>query len=297
MLSNFRSIKYGIYGFHFKESNQQRRIAGIHSLGLEKQMSTSYDWDGQFRTEKDVIVFQYTLKGAGEIRINDCLYRLGIGDAFFVRIPGNHRYYLPADSPEWEFVHLTLFGEEAIRCYNAITDNIGHILKLDIYSTPITHIFELINRVSTNQINDAYEASALSYSFLMELQRYILNFKSNIEIPESISKAIHFVNNNYAEPITLDDIVQSSGVSKYHFTRTFHEKTHVTPIQHLTNIRIKKSIELLKNNNLTIEDIALQVGFSNGNYFTKVFRASLGLPPGKYRNSKSFIPIDHLIFD
>ena len=247
LLSNFRSIKYGTYGFHFKESSQLRRIAGIYSLGLEKQVSTSYDWDGLVRSEMDVIVFQYTLKGAGEIRINDCTYRLGIGDAFFVKIPSNHRYYLPADSTEWEFVHLTLFGEEAIRCFKAITDEIGHILKLDIYSTPITHIFELINKVSTNQINDAYEASSLSYSFLMELQRFILNIKSDKEIPESITKAILFINNNYAEPITLDDIVHSSGLSKYHFTRTFHEKIHSTPIQYLTNIRIKRSIELLKD--------------------------------------------------
>lgn len=297
MLSNFRSITYGTYGFHFKESSQQRRIAGIHSLGLEKQVSTSYDWDGLVRSEKDVIVFQYTLKGAGEIRINDCMYRLGVGDAFFVKIPSNHRYYLPTDSTEWEFVHLTLMGEEAIRCYESITDEVGHILKLDIYSTPITRIFELINKVSTHQITDAYEASALSYSFLMELQRFILNIISDKELPESIMRATLFIDNNYAEPITLDDIVQASGLSKYHFTRLFHEKILLTPIQYLTNSRMKRSIELLKDNQLTIEDIALRVGFSNGNYFTKVFRSYLGVPPGKYRNSKSVIPIDYLILD
>lgn len=297
MLSNFRSITYGTYGFHFKESSQQRRIAGIYALGLEKQVSTSYDWDGLVRSETDVIVFQYTLKGAGEIRIHDRIYRLEVGDAFFVKIPSNHRYYLPADSEEWEFVHITLMGEEAIRCYESITDEIGHILKLDIYSTPITRIFELINKVSTHQINDAYEASALSYSFLMELQRFILNIKSDQELPESIMKATLFIDNNYAEPITLDDIVQASGLSKYHFTRLFHEKIKLTPIQYLTNSRIKRSIELLKDDQLTIEDIALRVGFSNGNYFTKVFRSYLGVPPGKYRNSKSVIPIDYLILD
>ena len=133
-------------------------------------------------------------------------------------------------------------GEEAIRCYESITDEVGHILKLDIYSTPITRIFELINKVSTNQINDAYEASSLSYSFLMELQRFILNIKSDKERPESITKAILFIKNNYAEPITLDDIVQASGLSKYHFTRLFHEKIHSTPIQYLTNSRIKSRL-------------------------------------------------------
>lgn len=297
MLSNFRSITYGTFGFHFKETSQQQRVVGISSLGLEKQVSASYDWDGLLRSEKDLIVFQYTLKGTGEIRINDCTYRLEVGDAFFVKIPSNHRYYLPTDSAEWEFVHVTLMGEEAIRCYESITEEVGHILKLDMYSTPITRIFELLNKVSTHQINDAYEASAQSYTFLMELQRFILNIKSDKVLPESITKATLFMDNNYAEPITLDDIVQASGLSKYHFTRLFHEKIQLTPIQYLTNCRIKRSIELLKDDQLTIEDIALGVGFSNGNYFTKVFRSYLGVPPGKYRNSKSVIPIDYLILD
>ena len=50
---------------------------------------------------------------------------LETGDAFFVKIPSNHRYYLPSDSTEWEFIHITIFGEEAIRCYEDITDDLA----------------------------------------------------------------------------------------------------------------------------------------------------------------------------
>ncbi len=296
LLSNFHSLQYGTYGFRFKGAHQQR-IAGIHSLGWEKQINGTYDWNGLTRSERDIIVFQYTLKGAGKIRVKDRTYRLETGDAFFVKVPSDHRYYLPSDSNEWEFIHITLFGEEALRCYEGITDDVGHILKLDLYSTPISKILNLLRMVSTNKMNDSYEASSFAYSFLMELQRSILNIKTNDEWPNSISSAITFIKNNYTAPITLDDIVDASGLSKYHFTRMFHKSINSTPIQYLTTIRINKSIDLLKDKKLTIDEVALKVGFSNGNYFGKVFRSALGISPGEYRNSKSFITVDHFIGD
>lgn len=295
MLHENQSIKYGTYGFHFQESHQQR-VAGIHSIGWERQTSTAYNWHGLTRSEmQEVIVFQYTLKGEGAIRIEEHTHQLQTGDAFFVKIPSDHHYYLPVDSEEWEFVHITLFGEEAIRFFTDIINNAGHILKLDLYAKPILHIFDLLKKVGDNQMNDAYITSSLAYTFLMELQRSILNIESNQMLPDPIKKATVYIHENYTDQLSLDDIVEVSGLSKYHFTRLFHSTIHSTPIQYLTKVRINKSIELLKNEALTIENIAVQVGFSNGNYFNKVFRSALGMSPGKYRNNKLLISVDHLI--
>ena len=122
-----------------------------------------------------------------------------------------------------------------------------------------------------------------------------MNNKTNEELPDSNSWATFLIDNNYAEPITLDDIVDVSGLSKYHFTILLHRTVHSTTIQYLTNIRINKSIDLLKNKTLTIDEIAFKVGFSNGNYFAKVFRSYLEISPSEYRNTKSFITVDHLI--
>lgn len=296
MLSKITSLQHSSYGFRFKGSHQQR-IVGIHSLGWEIQNDASYDWNGLTRTETDIIVFQYTIKGTGIIQIKDEIFHLNTGNAFFVKIPSNHRYYLPSDSNEWEFIQISLFGEEAIRCHEEITDQFGHVLNLNFDSPPIIAIFEMLKIVSTNNLNDAYEASSLAYSFLMALHRHMLNIQTNTEWPNAISDAITFIHNNYQDPIGLDDIVNASNLSKYHFTRLFHKTIHATPIQYLTSIRINKAIDLLKKENLTIEDIALKVGFSNGNYFGKVFRASLGISPGEYRNTKSFITVDYLIGD
>ena len=51
--------------------------------------------------------------------------------------------------------------KEAIRCYEELTNRFGHILKLNLNSSPISAIFEMLEIVSTNQMNDAFEASSL----------------------------------------------------------------------------------------------------------------------------------------
>ena len=295
MLSNFQ-IEYGTTGFRFK-ANHQKRVVGIYSLGWEKQTSTSYSWNGLKRGEDNIIIFQYTFSGRGEIEIENETYQLNKGDAFFVKIPSKHHYYLPSSSDKWEFIHFTLYGDEANHSYHSITNDLGHVFNLDLHSAPISIILNLLRDVSKGSINDAYEASSSAYAFLMELHRFALNLNKNKEWPESITKAKIFIDTNYAYPITLDDIVKASGLSKYHFTRLFRQTIHITPIQYLTKVRINKAIDLLKDDSLTIEEIAVKIGFSNGNYFSKVFRSLLGLPPGEFRNGKMFSQIDHFVGD
>ncbi|WP_082169265.1 AraC family transcriptional regulator [Bacillus sp. 522_BSPC] len=293
--SNNQLTTYRTYFFRFPEK-QQQRIAGIYTLGWEKRNSASYYYDGLKRSEKGKIIFQYTLKGEGEIVIDNQVIRLTPGHAFFVNIPSNHTYYLPSDSEEWEFIHITLYGEEVWRSYHEIVKEHGNILRLEDTAYPNQLIFKLFDKAVHEEIKDAFESSSFAYTFIMELKRYLLHTtQSSKTIPESISDAIRYMQHHYSNPIILDDIVEASGLSKYHFSRLFQSIMQTSPMNFLTKIRLNKAIELMKDQNLTIEEIALRVGYSNGNYFTKVFKSIIGMSPGKYRNSENFVPFDEII--
>ncbi|MCF2650265.1 AraC family transcriptional regulator [Niallia circulans] len=295
MRSNNQLTTYRTYFFRFPEK-QQQRIAGIYTLGWEKRNSASYYYDGLKRSEKGKIIFQYTLKGEGEIVIDNQVIRLTPGHAFFVNIPSNHTYYLPSDSEEWEFIHITLYGEEVWRSYHEIVKEHGNILRLEDTAYPNQLIFKLFDKAVHEEIKDAFESSSFAYTFIMELKRYLLHTtQSSKTIPESISDAIRYMQHHYSNPIILDDIVEASGLSKYHFSRLFQSIMQTSPMNFLTKIRLNKAIELMKDQNLTIEEIALRVGYSNGNYFTKVFKSIIGMSPGKYRNSENFVPFDEII--
>ena len=138
-----KKIDYNAYGFRFK-GDYQYNVAGLSAIGFELIQSSSYRWHGLHRGEKDVYIFQYTTRGYGAISIDEKNYQLAKDDAFFVRVPSNHCYYLPNHSSEWEFVYFTIYGEEVSRLFNRIVSTHGNILKFPINSEPIIHIIETL---------------------------------------------------------------------------------------------------------------------------------------------------------
>ena len=297
MLIKSKDKNYESFGFRFKGEHQEN-IIGIHSIGWEEVTSSSYNWDGLKRSEVGKCVFQYTLSGQGKIEVNGEEYTLSAGEAFLVQIPSSHRYFLPPESNSWEFIHITLFGKEAIKTFELINEKIGYVIAFLPESAQIELLLNIFEAAAEKNITDAYQASALGYSFIMELHRFAYNIGTPAKKwPESISKAVLFAKKHYHLQIGLDDMVEASNLSKYHFTRLFRKSTNMTPLNYLTMIRIDKALELLRLTQSPIEEIAELVGYSNGNYFSKVFHKRVGMSPSQFRESKYTVPVDHIMTD
>lgn len=285
------------YGFKFKGDYQQR-IASIHSIGKETQTSTHYQWDGLNRNETGKVVFQYTLAGKGAIRIEDTTISLKAHDAFLVPLPSAHCYYLPESSDAWSFVYITLYGDEAIKLLTDVIKNHGHIFKLQRESRPVHYIFHLLDKLSSTGMTYGYELSRHAYTFLMELMQYIEHDQTqDAKLPQAIAKAVTFIESHFGQDLMLSDIVAVTGLSTYYFTRLFHQTIGETAIKYLTKVRLNEGLTLLQDETLTIEDIACRVGFRDANYFSKVFKKALDIPPSKYRNNRSFMPVNQLFLD
>lgn len=94
---------------------------------------------------------------------------------------------------------------------------------------------------------------------------------------------IKYIENNYANDITLEDLAKIAGYSAYHFSRIFKKYSNTTFINFLNRRRIKASELLLLENNSTITDIAMQVGFSSLTTFNRVFKNINGCTPSEYK--------------
>lgn len=95
----------------------------------------------------------------------------------------------------------------------------------------------------------------------------------------------------------MDEIVQASGFSKYYFNRLFKKRMGITPFQYLTTLRINRAILFLCNPSLTIDEIVQKAGFSNADYFAKVFKTHFDYSPSNLRNRDSFNLLDYWISD
>jgi YesN/AraC family two-component response regulator len=110
-----------------------------------------------------------------------------------------------------------------------------------------------------------------------------------------MNDALNFIHQHYHEDITIEDIADAAYVSKYYLIKIFQKTLNTTPAQYVTNVRIEKAIELLVNTDFTIRMISEKIGFSNDNYFNKVFKKVVGIPPGEFRKNKHPVPFERIV--
>lgn len=101
--------------------------------------------------------------------------------------------------------------------------------------------------------------------------------------PPEITAICGFIENNYAENITLDELSELSGLDKYNLLRQFAKEKGITPYRYLETIRISKAKALLERGKPPAE-AALRTGFSDQSHFTNFFKKFIGLTPKQYGN-------------
>jgi two-component system response regulator YesN len=99
-----------------------------------------------------------------------------------------------------------------------------------------------------------------------------------------IEEVCHYLEENYMNEISLDNIACMEGFSRFYFSKLFKQCKGINFIDYLTMIRIEKSKELLKNPRLSVKDISYSVGYNDPNYYTSVFKKKEGISPTEYRN-------------
>ncbi len=101
-----------------------------------------------------------------------------------------------------------------------------------------------------------------------------------------IKNALTFIQTNFAEQISLDDIAASIHVSKSECCRCFKRAIGQTPFEYLMRYRILQAATLMLNDQRkenTIADIAFRVGFNNASYFNKLFKTYFDCTPSEFR--------------
>lgn len=97
-----------------------------------------------------------------------------------------------------------------------------------------------------------------------------------------LKKVFEMIENDYAQPLTLDILSASVHMTPKYFCRFFKAATHRTPIDYLNYYRIEAACYEIAATEKNITEVALDVGFSNPSYFIRLFRKYKGVTPGQY---------------
>lgn len=114
---------------------------------------------------------------------------------------------------------------------------------------------------------------------LILIYRYLDESYLPICTNESLKKAISYIRINYQTEITIADVAEYSGISERYLRKLFSQHLNLSPLDYLNQIRINKSIELLRNTEMSVKEICFICGFRSPQYFSRIFKQQAGVSP------------------
>lgn len=102
-----------------------------------------------------------------------------------------------------------------------------------------------------------------------------------------LATALRFIESHFAEPIKVEDISRSSGLGSRNLSRLFAKELGMSPKQIIMHLRIKKAVELLDTQQLSVTETAYQVGYNSLSQFIHAFRTVTGQLPSDHNKIRS----------
>lgn len=120
---------------------------------------------------------------------------------------------------------------------------------------------------------------------LIRRTNFAFEVTSSARISQECLKLKRYIEMNYTQDITLDDLSEISHLNKYYLVHVFNKYCGCSPINYLCKVRIQASKELLASTDYSITEIAQSSGFSSQSYFAQCFRKSCQMTAGAYRKA------------
>lgn len=102
---------------------------------------------------------------------------------------------------------------------------------------------------------------------------------------QKLKDVLSYIRKNIDKNITLEELAQVSGMSPRYFCRVFKSMTGRTPIEYVNYYRIETASQMLITTGERVTDIALNCGFNDMSYFSKMFKKLKGISPSKFRQA------------
>lgn len=137
------------------------------------------------------------------------------------------------------------------------------------------------------ELTDSKAASDLTERILNCVLSLLLYKKQDARAYDFVEQAKRFIEQNYNKDIRLNMIAEEVNVSTHHLAHSFREKLGISPIQYVINCRIQRAMSLLEDSNMTIAQIAEEVGVGDVSYFSVLFKKFVGQAPLQYRKQQN----------
>lgn len=276
MKNNFGQIKMQ---FPLNHSESQKLPFYILNIGAMENQHPCYRNEGLADYQ-----FLFCTAGKGHLVMEGKEYTITPGTGMYFRPHVAHEYY--AEKEPWT-THWIMFNGLAVDFIPSI-HQMGDSLFFYVHS--MDKLTSLHNKIYSaaelNGLLNINEASVLLYQFLLEMNSCIGTTPKNKQdlMTKRFIQVVHYIESNYNQDITLTELSEIAGITPQHFCRLFKNYYHMRPMEYLIHYRIKHAKHLLTSQKeLTLKEIAAQIGFHDLSYFCAVFKKSEGMTPLEFK--------------
>lgn len=228
----------------------------------------------------------FVLGGAGSLTVDGTRYELKTDDIFLIPKGIPIKYNADHKKP-WEYMWITFDGEMAetylgYAGLSARTPTIRSPIPTQLYLPMIKKVLD------TNQLTFANEIKRVGYlyeilSTLIEMQSTLkTSGKYDYPIDTYVDYALQYIKINY-DHIRVQDIADYIGINRSYLTSIFKKQLNVSPKEYLMRYRLGIAASQLSETTLSIQEIAVNIGYDNPLTFSKTFKQEYGVSPRRYR--------------
>ena len=190
-----------------------------------------------------------------------------------------------------ETIVKNLFQKDSIQKYSSGNIKplyllIGNIIISACSTAKVSMLQEMQDKLLSEDTLDMYDSSNHVAVFITSVIYAMMDNKSpgSVNITEIIGEIKSYVEINYAEDLSVKSLGKRFNLSPKYLSEVFKHETGMNLINYITNVRIEKACDLLRNTQTNIGEIARIAGYQDIQYFYRVFKKNVALTPSEYRS-------------
>lgn len=236
-------------------------------------------------------LFHYVLSGTGTLMANDSkgktqTFSIKSGQGYLI-FPGQINTYFADEKLPWEYMWIEFDGlrvKEALNLTELSMDN-------PVYHPHSKELREMMRQEMEYIVHHPKESPMhligrlyLFLDYMTRSARRTTPVRSGKMSDYYIKEAINFIEQNFQNNISIEEIAAVCGINRSYFGKIFRNAMGRSPQEFLMHYRMVKAAELLKLTSLSIADIGSAVGYENQLHFSRAFKGVYGVSPREWRN-------------
>lgn len=228
--------------------------------------------------------------GRGYVEVDGQRAHLGKDQLLIIPRETPHTYWAADDDP-WSIYWVHFLGDDVDYYVDRIPRSGQPIPIEDAAKKEAVRLF----RYCLDALHDGYGLPNLIYaaqstqhilSLLLYRNRLLPSDQRSNPRRANVEDAIEYMQNHLNENLRLEDFAREAGMSVSHFSERFRRQTGQSPMAYFIHLRMRLACRLLDLSGKPVKAVALEIGYRDPYYFSRIFKKSMGISPDKYREIK-----------